>query len=278
MNTKVENIKGICRCCQGETIFFNTGVILSHQGIYTKCGACQSVQVETPFWIEAAHSKAISQLDTGLVARCLSSSRLVGVLLLLERKRTSIGFDWGGGTGLLTRLLRDQGFQVLTHDRYAEGTHAEGFIANDLQIAEAATFITAIECFEHLVDPIADFKDLASNKDYFIFTTEIIDTPPPNPANQEWWYYMPMSGQHITYASARGIDMFRKMIGFNHYVQFGSLHVFSRKKLRRLTRIVLRFKISRSFSILLIPEILNRKFALTLSDKDYLESLQRGLH
>jgi hypothetical protein len=272
-NSHVESINGACRCCGGVTTFFSSAVVLTHHAIYTKCTDCQSVQVESPFWIVDAHAKAISQLDTGLVARCLSVSRLVGVLLLLEKKRTGNGFDWGGGTGLLTRLLRDQGYQVLSHDKYADGIHAEGFIASDSQIRGNGTFVTAIECFEHLTDPIGEFSNLVSNKEYFIFTTELIGSPPPNPANQEWWYYMPASGQHITFATSEGINSFKKIIGFDHYVRVGNLHILSRLKLKFLTRVVLRFKISRSLAILVIPEILNRRFALTFIDKDQLEKL-----
>jgi hypothetical protein len=219
-----------------------------------------------------AHAKAISNLDTGLVSRCLSASKLTSTLLFLEGKKGVKGIDWGGGTGLLTRLLRDKGFKVLSYDKYAKADHADGFEATLEQAEEEAVFITSVECFEHLVNPIDSYNKVTSNKDYFIFTTEIIATPPPDPATNSWWYFVPESGQHITFASKQGLDELRKILGFDHYVCFGSLHVMSRSKLRFATRLVLGVRSLRRIAFLVIPEIMNRKYSLTLADKAWLTS------
>ena len=256
-----------CRCCLGETAYFSSARILDFTATYSRCTKCESVQVDNPIWIEKAHSKAISNLDTGLVSRCLSASRLTSTLLFLEGKIVSKGIDWGGGTGLLTRLLRDQGFQARSYDKYAKAEHAEGFEATLEEAEEVATFITSVECFEHLINPIDAYKEVTSKKEYFIFTTEMIDTPPPDPADKTWWYFVPESGQHITFASKQGLDEFRKILGFDHYVRFGSLHVMSRSRLKFTTRFVLGIRVIRSVAFLLIPEVLNRRYSLTLSDK-----------
>ena len=223
--------------------------------------------MDDPVWIERAHSKAISNLDTGLVSRCLSASRLISTLLFLEGKKAANGIDWGGGTGLLTRLLRDQGFQVHSYDKYAKVEHAEGFEASLEEAEEAATFITSIECFEHLVNPIDAYKYVISKKEYFIFTTETIDTPPPDPAEKSWWYFVPESGQHITFASKQGLGEFRKILGFDYFVSFGSLHVMSRSRLKFRTKLILGTRAIRSIAFLIIPEILNRRFSLAITDK-----------
>ncbi|MBI3429127.1 MAG: methyltransferase domain-containing protein [Actinobacteria bacterium] len=256
-----------CRCCAGATSYFSTARILDFTATYSKCAKCASVQADNPTWIEKAHSKAISNLDTGLVSRCFSASRLISTLLFLEGKRAAEGIDWGGGTGLLTRLLRDQGFEVRSYDKYARAEHAEGFEATLKEAEETATFITSVECFEHLINPVDAYKEVTSKKEYFIFTTEIIDTPPPDPAEGIWWYFVPESGQHITFASKQGLDEFRKILGFDNYVRFGSLQVMSRSRLKLTTRFVLGIRVIRSLAILFIPEFLNRRFSLALSDK-----------
>ena len=240
--------------------------------MYLICSNCSSVQVDNPTWIEQAHSKAISNLDTGLVSRCISASRLTATLLFLEGKKQSKGIDWGGGTGLLTRLLRDQGFELLSYDKYATAEHAEGFEANLHEAEEPATFITSIECFEHLINPIDAFKSVSHKKEYFIFTTDVIDTPPPDPANGSWWYYVPESGQHVTFISRKGLDEFRGILGFEHYMRFGSLHVMSRSKLRLITKVFLGTRMIRGIALLLIPEVLNRRFSLAIADKAELTS------
>jgi hypothetical protein len=256
-----------CRCCMGKTSYFSSAEILNFIATYSICSNCFSVQADNPVWIEQAHSKAISNLDTGLVSRCLSASRLISTLLFLEDKKAAKGIDWGGGTGLLTRLLRDQGYQVRSYDKYAKAEHAEGFEASLEEAEEAATFTTSIECFEHLVNPIVAFKDVTAKKEYFIFTIETIDTPPPDPAEKSWWYFVPESGQHITFASKKGLDEFRKILEFDHYAGFGSLHVMSRSRLKFRTRLILGTRAIRSVAFLVIPEILNRKFSLAISDK-----------
>ena len=256
-----------CRCCLGETSYFSSAGVLDFIATYSICSKCSSVQAGNPVWIERAHSKAISNLDTGLVSRCLSASRLTATLLFLEGRKAAKGIDWGGGTGLLTRFLRDQGFQVRSYDKYAKAEHAEGFEATLEEAEEAATFITSVECFEHLVNPIDAYKKVTSKKEYFIFTTEIIDTPPPDPAEKMWWYFVPESGQHITFASKQGLDEFRKIVGFDHYVRFGSLHVMSRAQLRFVTRFVFGVRAIRSIAFLIIPELLNRRYSLAIADK-----------
>ena len=163
-----------CRCCLGNATYFSSAQILDFIATYSICSECLSVQVDNPVWIERAHSKAISNLDTGLVSRCLSASRLISTLLFLEGKTHANGIDWGGGTGLLTRLLRDQGFHVRSYDKYAKAEHVEDFEASLEDAEEEATFITSIECFEHLDNPIDAYKNVTSKKEYFIFTTEIL--------------------------------------------------------------------------------------------------------
>ena len=251
----------------GETSYFSSAEILDFTATYSICSNCFSVQVDNPVWIERAHSKAISNLDTGLVSRCLSASRLTSTLLFLEGKKRTKGIDWGGGTGLLTRLLRDQGFQVRSYDKYAKVEHAEGFEASLEEAEEPSAFITSIECFEHLVSPITAYNDVTLAKEYFIFTTETIDTPPPDPADKSWWYFVPESGQHITFASKKGLDEFRKILGFDYFISFGSLHVMSRSQLKFRTRLILNARTIRSIAFILIPEILNRKFSLAITDK-----------
>ncbi len=265
-----------CRCCMGPTKYFSTATILDFSATYSICSNCSSVQVDNPTWIEKAHSKAISNLDTGLVSRCVSAGRMISTLLFLEGERESKGIDWGGGTGLLTRLLRDQGFHVRSYDKYASAAHAEGFESNLEEAEEASTFIVSVECFEHLINPIDAFESVTRKKDYFIFTTEVIDTPPPDPAKASWWYFVPESGQHITFASKKGLDDFRRVLGFGHYKRFGSLHVMSRSKMRFATRFILGTKMIRGVALLVIPEILNRKLSLTIADKEELALRMKG--
>jgi hypothetical protein len=260
----------LCRCCKSELELFSSARVLTYKADYYQCTNCGSLQIENPHWIGEAHSAAISDLDTGLVARCLSASRLIGVFLFLQGRNKWTGIDWGGGTGLLTRLLRDQGYDVLSYDKYIDGQHSKGFNITSNAVNFSKDFLIAIECFEHLEDPIGLLLDAVAKKDYFIFTTEIINSPPPDPAKGEWWYFMPESGQHITFASKAGLTAFSKHLGFNFLTSFGSLHIMSRKRIKFKTRSLLKVRPFRQLLILIVPELLSKRQSLTLLDKEFL--------
>jgi hypothetical protein len=259
-----------CRFCNVQTLFFSNARILKYSAEYFKCPNCSSVQVVNPFWLEEAHSSAISTFDTGLAARCISAANLIGTLLRLEGKERVAGIDWAGGTGLLTRLLRDQGFQTLSHDKYAHPVHSVGFIATDAEARSKADFISAIECIEHLENPIEEIREFTEFKEYFFFTIEIISPRTPDPLTMEWWYYLPESGQHITFPSLKGIGYFKARLGFDYHYSIGSIQVFSRKKLKLVTRLVFKHRIIRRLFILVIPLLNCRKDSLTSKDQENL--------
>jgi hypothetical protein len=261
-----------CRCCKGKTELLSVSKILSYDGNYTICKGCKSVQVDSPHWLQEAHTNAISQFDTGLVSRCTSASRILGSFLLLQRDPIIVGLDWGGGTGLLTRLLRDLGFETFSYDKYAVGDLAHGFTLTEKEIHQEATFISAIECFEHLQDPIETFSPLVTNKKYFIFTTEVLPSPLPNPSGSDWWYFMPESGQHVTFASSTGLIEFQKILGFSNYLNLGNIHIYSRQKFNARTIIVMKFRILRWIHTRMILPLSRQKHSLAVRDRDLLLS------
>ena len=259
--------KHLCRFCFTEVTYMSTAPILRYQGTYSKCLNCLSVQVTNPFWLKEAHTNAISKLDTGLVARCVSASSIIGAVLALEGVHSSHGVDWAGGTGLLTRLLRDQGFRVYSFDKYAEPIHAHGFELNSDEAVAPATFISAIECIEHLENPIEELIRYTATKEYFFFTVDLISEKTPDPSKNEWWYYLPESGQHITFPSAKGLSFLGQSLGFSYYFRIGSMHVLSRKKLRLKTSVLMRFRILRRLMFIIIPIILTKRYSLTTGDQ-----------
>ena len=270
INNKIE-----CRCCGCPSEYFSKAKVLKYEAKYYRCSQCLSVQVENPTWIAESHSRAISALDTGLVSRCVSASKLISSLLFLEKKQAATGIDWGGGTGLLTRLMRDLGFHMRSFDIYADGYLAEGFRASPSDFEISTTYVTSIECFEHLEDPIANFKIATKNTEYFFFTTELIPNPTPDPATSNWWYFLPETGQHITFLSRAGLDRFREILGFDHYLKIGTLHIFSRKPIRQITKVIMSNGVLRKFALIVMPIYLSKKYSLLLRDK---EELRLNIH
>jgi hypothetical protein len=255
-----------CRFCNSESEFLCNSEILNYSATYTCCANCKSVQVDSPHWINEVHKKAISSFDVGLVSRGVSASKLISTFFFLQREMSITGIDWGGGTGLLTRLLRDLGLNFKSHDKYATNSMAEGFTAAVDLTKEDYDAVLAIECVEHLENPFSDLVDAVSGASYFLFTTEILPNPLPDPSKKEWWYYMPESGQHITFASEKGLEILSKRLNFNYNMTFGSIHVFSNKKVKRFTKYVLQNPFFRFFALMIVPIYLQHSKSLLSKD------------
>ena len=262
-----------CRFCGGECSEFSSAQVLSHKALYLNCEMCGSLQVANPFWLANAHKDGIHDTDAGLVQRCLTVNRLIGTVLTLNGNSGSNGVDWGGGTGLLARLLRNQGFECLSYDKYASQQLAAGFIANEHQLNSKKTFVTAIECVEHLIDPVDALKQVVQSTELFMFTVELLPFPTPNPADKNpWWYFVPEAGQHVTFPSKAGLESYREVLGFNFYAQIGLLHVFSRRRIRFWLRTAARFPRALSLLSFLIQRYNNKHFYLGTKDTEMLKT------
>ena len=262
----------MCRFCQGECTEYSSATVFSHKATYFRCKVCGSLQISNPFWLATAHTDGVHNSDVGLVQRSINLSRLIGTVLALNGYGRSDGIDWGGGTGLLTRLLRDQGFHCLSYDKYASQQLASGFIASDFELNSKKTFVTTIECLEHLIDPIGALEQVVSGAELFVFSVELLPTPTPNPASERpWFYFEPSAGQHITFPTKVGLDLYCKKLGFDFYTKIGSLHVFSRKKLRFSLRALARFPKMMKMIAFLIQRYNYRHFQLGTKDAEFLK-------
>lgn len=232
----------ICRFCSSQVNFFSKATVFRQEAGFDFCQTCGSVQITDVPWLEEAHFGGIVDTDTGAAMRSIDIARNFTLFMHLEKKFSTMGIDYGGGSGLLTRLLRDRGFRCLSFDPYANQFFASGFIATAEVAKSNSTFLLAIECIEHLEDPFSVFENFVSNKDYFLFTTELISDPPPNPAAPNpWWYFSLESGQHVSFASFKGLEKLQKRLGFPFYTRINGIHIFSRIRVSRKTKLVSRF-------------------------------------
>ena len=107
--------------------------------------------------------------------------------------------------------------------------------------------ITAFELLEHLPDPLQDISVIMSACDNFICTTELLPNPAPKPGT--WWYYVPQTGQHISFYTRKAMLSIAEKFG-KYYSSYGSIHIFSSKPLS-----VLKIALSCKYSF-----IVNRLF------------------
>ena len=66
--------------------------------------------------------------DTGMVARTWQMAQATSLILNLAGVGSNrVCMDWGGGNGLFCRMMRDQGFNFISDDKYAEPFYSRGF-------------------------------------------------------------------------------------------------------------------------------------------------------
>lgn len=203
-----------CPICGSLMVeIFRALVLGKYEAPYDYCGTCNFIRVRDPFWLEEAYSRPIAATDTGLVARNLSVARkLVPLLTFLLRDRGSGRYlDYAGGYGLLTRLMRDKGFDFYWYDKYCPNIFAEGF---EYHIkGGSCRAVTIIEAIEHAVAPVDFVSDAlkTAQSDTVIFTTELFSGDPPS--LESWWYYGPETGQHISLFSPDSLDALAHRLG-----------------------------------------------------------------
>lgn len=256
-----------CPICGAERVMAFTLLLLGqHQVAYHRCLTCGLLQTESPWWLAEAYSRAIAVLDTGLVKRNLEMATKLPRLLSRVCNPHGRFIDLAGGTGLLTRLMRDAGFDFRWHDPHCENIHAPGFEA--VLDGEPCEAITAIEVLEHLHDPLAFVREaLATHRPgVMVFTTVLHEGEPP-PAS--WWYYLPNTGQHISFYQRRTLEHIAARCGL-HLVSHRSLHVMSRKP---IAPVLFRFLIGK-WGWLVDRRLRRQMISLTRPD---LATLERGL-
>src|ERR1700739_395090 len=92
---------------------------------YRLCRTCEFWFLPDPDWLPEAYSRAISALDTGAVVRNRQVFHSIALPLRFLAANGRV-VDWAGGAGLLTRMLRDCGFDAYWQDTYAENVFAQG--------------------------------------------------------------------------------------------------------------------------------------------------------
>jgi hypothetical protein len=207
---------------------FRAIVLRKYEVEYRQCKECGLLQTEEPYWLGEAHSEAIAVADTGLIMRNLSISARLASLLYMKFNARGSYLDVAGGYGVLTRLMRDIGFDYYWIDEYCKNLMARGFEANKAK--KPFTALTAFEVIEHIYDPIAFIRNQMD--DYrcrtMIFTTELYGSLPPS---REWWYYSFGTGQHISFYNSKTIAKIAERIDLNFYSLHG-LHILTDNELK----------------------------------------------
>ena len=251
-----------CRLCDSAAIPFGSGKILGKYDVqYFQCKICQLIQTEQPYWLDEAYSKAISLSDVGLVQRNIDLSKKIKSIITLLYDSNGLFLDYGGGYGLLVRLMRNAGFNFFHYDPYCENIFAQGFEADDKSSYE---MVVAFEVFEHLVDPLTEIAQMLERSTRILFSTLVV--PANNPSPGEWWYYGFEHGQHVALYRRETLKFIANHFGLNIYTNGTNIHLLTQS---RINPFLFRASISNKTSSLLNLLIHRR----SLIQHDYQQAL-----
>ena len=250
---------------------FSTTILGKYSAQYAVCGFCGFLKVQEPTWLDEAYADAIVGSDTGIMMRNFSTAaKLCNILYFgLGFRGDEKYLDAAGGYGILTRLMRDFGFNFYWTDKFCKNLVAMGFeYTSEIGMCEG---VTAIEVMEHLEDPKSFISDAIKSvgASTFIFTTELYSGLPPDP--QAWRYYALQSGQHIGFFQAKTLAIIARDLGFYFYSAAG-IHIFSKKKINKLVL----FIVTTRPALLVLPWIIRiLKGSKTIQDHDVMIRLAR---
>lgn len=206
---------------------FSALILGKHEVGYHYCPESGLLLTEPPYWLDEAYQEAITDLDTGVVSRNVGNANFLESLLYVLSLDEGRLLDVAGGYGLLTRLLRDKGFDCYTTDKYCANLFAKAFEPEPGFKADA---LFAFEVLEHLVDPLGFLSELFDRHGCrtLVFSTLTFSDEIPS---KDWWYYAFEGGQHITFYQPRTLAMLAEKLGCRHYMLSPELHIFTDREI-----------------------------------------------
>ena len=215
--------KTCCKICNSKAYKIFTKKILNKYDVnYYQCSNCGAIFTQEPYWLNEAYSDAITSSDIGILSRNINIAKILENIIYNNFDKNRRFLDYGGGYGILTRLMRDKGFEFYLYDKYCENLFAKHFKISDLQISERFEFVSAFEVLEHASNVLELLTDIFKITDNFIFTTELNNIA----INEDWWYFAPEHGQHIMFYTYKSLELLAKKFNKNFYTN-GFIHAFS---------------------------------------------------
>ena len=211
-------------------VVFEASVLGKYPVRYYRSPKTGFIFTDPPHWLDEAYSSAIARTDVGLVARNLELAEFARRSLAAADVTGQTCLDYGGGYGLFVRLMRDRGYDFRRHDPLCENLFAAGFDAA-LEDAPNGRYaaVTAFEVLEHLPDPLATLRPVAERCDTLICSTELQPTGKPLSGPDDWWYFMPETGQHVSFYTVAALEVLAAEFGMTLATDGRSRHIFSRR-------------------------------------------------
>ncbi len=145
-----------------------------------------------------------------------------------------------------------------------------GVDASD-QENEQFELLTAFEVFEHLVDPLAEVEQMLRLSPNILFSTFLV--PQATPTIDEWWYYGPEHGQHVSLYTREALRRLGEHFGLRLISNGRFMHLLTARPISPLRfRIATRNRGAQAIYMLKAPSQKR-----TLQPDDYFELTGRHL-
>jgi hypothetical protein len=220
-----------CKICNSDVKkIFTSSVLKKFKAEFFRCNKCEYLFINKPFWLDEAYKTPIANADIGILMRNFSLSSQLTMILFLIRKLNYRFLDVGGGYGILTRMMRDNGYNFYWQDEYCTNIFAKGF---EYSVVEQKSImgITLFEVLEHLEWPLEFLleKIKTYNPKYIFCSTELYDGK--NIPSINWDYYALEEGQHISFYSKKTIQEICSRINYNHVYFFNDIIIITKYKI-----------------------------------------------
>lgn len=219
-----------CRLCRSPVRrLFDLEVLGEHRVGYHHCMGCGALQTDRPHWLEQAYSAKCERFDTGKASRTLVNFLAFPKLLdILQVRGADRAVDFGGGTGLFARLMRDLGYDFHCCDKYGSAEFMAGYAWNEID--HRCKLVTIFEVAEHFAEPASEWERIfASDPDFIIGSTGLYNEHSARQAGA-WPYLVPETGQHVFFYSSESLSYLARRHG-RHAYQMGMYFILSRQVL-----------------------------------------------
>lgn len=207
-----------------------TGTFLPLSGVpiyYRRCATCAHTWApEFGDWSDAdflnhIYNEGYEQVDPDYLASRPQGNAQVVANLFGGARAQIRHLDYGGGNGVLSRALAEQGWDSASFDPFpGDGTAPESL--------GKFNFITAFEVFEHVPDVDAlmhGLRALMADECLVFFSTLVSDGNLQPNGRLNWWYASPRNG-HISLFSQRSLALLAEKHGLGFRSFDANLHCF----------------------------------------------------
>jgi glycosyltransferase involved in cell wall biosynthesis len=211
-----------CRLCGASTRWlFSKRLLNKHDVQFRQCSHCGATQTEKPYWLDEAYVPENERFDTGQVTRSLVNAAVVHALLPMAGLGPEARVvDYGCGSGLMVRALRDAGVDAWGYDRFATPRLALGFQTRTHQGFDVVNLCEVVERFD---EPRRVFDEIFASDPALV----VMQTGIASQITESWDYLATEHGQHIFFLSPTTVGWLCQTYG-RHPVSVSGFQVLAR--------------------------------------------------